>query len=167
MCSFSIKLYIYNYIYLSPSLFLYLPIYPSYLSFNLSLFHALTPFTLFVSLCLSLSLAHFHWSGHQLYHLVVDMLCPPTATLLTYHSPPPPFPGWRRLTLALSLVSALLTLLLAVIRDAPVLFLPAALSHGLLKTMVVALPHLLTQQTVRSQVGCSTCLLSSIHNAFI
>ena len=91
MCSFSIKFYIYNYIYLSPSLFLYLPIYPSYLSFNLSLFHALTPFTLFVSLCLSLSLAHFHWSGHQLYHLVVDMLCPPTATLLTYYSPPPPF----------------------------------------------------------------------------
>ncbi|GFO50131.1 hypothetical protein PoB_007663600 [Plakobranchus ocellatus] len=64
--------------------------------------------------------------------------------------------GWRKLTLGLCLVSSVLTLLLAIIRDAPELFHPAAIIHGLLKVMVLALPHLLTLQSVRSQGGHQT-----------
>ncbi|RUS86957.1 hypothetical protein EGW08_005282, partial [Elysia chlorotica] len=59
--------------------------------------------------------------------------------------------GWKKLSLGVCLVCSLLTLLLALLRDSPGLFLPAALTHGLLKALVVALPDLLTLHTVRSQ----------------
>ncbi|GFR85741.1 hypothetical protein ElyMa_006035800 [Elysia marginata] len=64
--------------------------------------------------------------------------------------------GWKKLTLAICLVFSLLTLLLTVLRDTPGLFLLAAFTHGLLKVMVVALPHLLMLQGVRSQGGHPT-----------